>query len=62
MSTARVLEIHKLMAGLVFVAGLMLMAGKIHFDGEPGLIPMVLVLLGAGWFLIARARIRSRRK
>ena len=62
MSTMKVLQIHKLIAGLILVTGLLLMAGKIHFDGEPGLIPMVLVLLSTAWFFIARARIRSCRR
>lgn len=61
MSTTKLLQIHKLMAGLILVTGLVLMTGKIYFDSEPGLIPIVLVLLGLGWLLVVRGRSRSRR-
>ena len=38
------------------------MAGKIHADSEPGAIPMLLVLIGVGWYLLARARAGSPRR
>jgi type IV secretory pathway VirB2 component (pilin) len=48
-------------ASLVVLAiGIVLMAGKIHFDSEPGAIPLALVLLGATWFTVTRVRNRRR--
>ena len=34
------------------------MAGKIYADGEPGAIPLLLIVLGAGWYFVARVRAR----
>lgn len=36
--------------------GFVLMIGKIYADSEPGAIPLALVLIGVGWYFIARLR------
>ena len=36
---------------LITLIGFALMAGKIYADGEPGGIPILLVVLGIGWYL-----------
>lgn len=43
---------------ITIAIGLVLMTGKIYADSEPGLIPLLLVVLGIGWHVVARARIR----
>ena len=41
---------------LTVVIGAVLMAGKIYADSEPGLIPLLLVASGIGWYFITRVR------
>jgi hypothetical protein len=45
---------------LVALIGLVLMVYKIYADSEPGLIPLLLVVVGSAWYIIARARTRWR--
>jgi len=33
------------------------MSGKIYADSEPGAIPVLLVVLGTGWYLLTRVRV-----
>lgn len=49
---------HKLLSALTLATGLALMVYKIYADSEPGLIPILLVLLGSGWCVITRRRNR----
>ena len=51
-----------MLSALTVAVGFVLMAGKIYADSEPGAIPLLLVVLGAGWHLIARAQARPRRR
>ncbi len=46
----------KRLAIITIAIGLVLVAGKIYADSEPGLIPLLLVVVGTGWYLVARAR------
>ena len=55
------MKIQSTAAALVLVIGLLLMAGKIYFDSEPGLVPLLLVAIGAGWLVTARVRSRRSR-
>lgn len=45
-----------LVPALVVLLGLALMVVKIIEDGEPGAIPLSLIVIGVGWLLIPRAR------
>jgi hypothetical protein len=54
------LKVHTLLSLLVIAVGLVLMAYKIYADSEPGLIPLLLVVLGIGWYTVTRARIGSQ--
>ncbi|MDX1664168.1 MAG: hypothetical protein R3272_10255 [Candidatus Promineifilaceae bacterium] len=49
------LTMHKLLAALTFLFGLVLMLAKVVVDSEPGALPILLVLLGAGWYFIIPA-------
>lgn len=53
-------KLHTVLSATVVVIGIALMAGKIVFDSEPGLIPVLLVVAGIAWFSIARTRIPPR--
>ena len=56
MGTLEKLKVQKMLSALTVVIGFVLMSGKIYADSEPGAIPMLLVVLGAGWYLVARVR------
>ena len=58
----RKLQVWRLVAGFVLAVGVALMAMMIVTEGEPGLIPLVLVLGGGAGVLITQRRIRARRR
>jgi hypothetical protein len=62
MHTLEKLKVQKILSALIVAVGFVLMAGKIYADSEPGAIPMLLVVLGTGWYLLARVRTRSHRR
>jgi hypothetical protein len=53
------LKAQAILSALTFALGLALMIYKIYADSEPGLIPLLLVVLGIGWYTVARIRMRS---
>jgi len=55
-------KIHARISAIVIAIGVVLMIAKIYTDSEPGGIPILLVLLGLGWYFVARLRIRSHHK
>ena len=62
MATLEKLKVQKILSVLTVATGLGLMATKIYADSEPGAIPILLVLLGTGWYFVTRARTRSPRR
>ena len=48
------------LSAVVIAIGVVLMAGKIHADSEPGAVPLLLVVLGIAWHVGVRWRGRSR--
>src|SRR4028118_847146 len=62
MNTLEKLKVHKILSALAIAIGFVLMLGKIYADSEPGAIPMLLVVLGMGWYFITRVRTRSHQK
>ncbi len=62
MDTLGKLKAQKVLSALTVVIGLVLMSGKVYADSEPGAIPILLVVLGTGWYFLARARTRSHRR
>ena len=54
------LKVHRMLSILTLVVGVMLMAYMILVESEPGAIPLLLVVLGTGWYFITRVRSRSR--
>lgn len=59
MNTLEKLKVHKMLSVLIIAVGCVLMIGKIYADSEPGGIPILLMVLGTGWYLITRVRARS---
>lgn len=53
---------HKLLSVLTIAMGFVLMMVKIYADSEPGAIPILLVVLGMGWYFITRLRTQSHYK
>jgi c-di-AMP phosphodiesterase-like protein len=62
MNTRMKLKAHKILSILTIAIGLVLMIAKIYADSEPGAIPLLLVVLGMGWYFITRVRTQSHRK
>ena len=52
MDTLEKLKVQKILSALTIAIGFVLMSGKIYADSEPGAIPMLLVVLGTGWYLV----------
>ena len=53
------LRVHALLASIVLLLGLVMLIAMIVIESEPGGIPVVAVLVGAGW-LIATCRRMQR--
>jgi hypothetical protein len=53
---------HTLLSVLTIAVGLVLMIYMIAVESEPSAIPLLLVVLGMGWYVVARVRTRSHRK
>jgi uncharacterized membrane protein len=62
MKPLKKLELHKLLSALTIAIGFVLMMAKIYADSEPGAIPILLVVLGVGWYFITQVRIQSQQK
>jgi c-di-AMP phosphodiesterase-like protein len=54
------LKMHRIISLIIIIIGILLMMMKIFEDSEPGAIPLLLIIVGAGWYLKTRARIRSQ--
>lgn len=54
--------VHTLLSVLTAVVGAVLVTYMIYVEGEPGAIPLLLLLLGTGGYLITRLRGRSHFK
>jgi len=46
---------------VIIVIGLILLVFKIYADSEPGALPLLLLLVGSGWYLFARRQLRGTR-
>ena len=60
--TSKKLRVHTILSALTLAMGAALMAYMIVVESEPGLLPLVLVIAGAGWCAVTRVRVRSHRK
>lgn len=57
----RKLKVQMRLSVIIIVIGLALMIFMITTEDEPGALPLLLIVLGTGWHLVTRARIRSHR-
>ena len=48
-------------AATVVAIGGLLLAYMVVVEGEPGLLPLVLIVAGGAWFFLVRHRARNRR-
>ena len=53
-------RVHTILSALIILIGLVLLIYMIRVESEPGALPLLLIVLGVGWWLITRARRRSR--
>jgi hypothetical protein len=60
MTTSRSLNVQTLLAATLLALGILLVAFMVTTEGEPGALPLALVLAGAGWLAAARWRARKR--
>ncbi|MEL7833191.1 hypothetical protein [Fodinibius sp. Rm-B-1B1-1] len=51
---------HTILSILITVIGLALMVFMITVESEPGAIPLLLIVIGIGWYVISRFRMRSQ--
>ena len=56
------LSLHSILSLLTVTTGLVLLAYMISAEGEFGAIPLLLILLGTGWYFFTRTRSRSHHK
>ena len=61
-ATEKSFRVERLWSAIITVSGAVLMAGKIVADSEPGAIPLLLVVLGAAWYVSTRIRARGGQK
>jgi hypothetical protein len=53
------LKVHTILSALTIVIGAILMIFMITVESEPGGIPILLLIIGIGWYIITRVRIGS---
>jgi hypothetical protein len=56
------LKRHSMFSAIIVAIGIVVMIVVGYTLDEPNLISPVLIVFGAGWFVITRVRIRSHRK
>ncbi|HYE95295.1 MAG TPA: hypothetical protein VD962_03740 [Rubricoccaceae bacterium] len=61
-NTRQKLKVHAILSATLTVAGAILLVYMITVESEPGAIPLLLIVLGVGWYLLTRARMRSQRQ
>ena len=54
------LALHTLLASALLLVGLGLVAFMVVVEGEPGALPLLLVVAGGAWLIVTRWRVRRR--
>lgn len=54
------LAVHKILSTVTLVIGVLLLVYMVRVESEPGAIPLLLVIGGIGWHVVARVRSRAR--
>lgn len=55
-------EMHRLISILITLTGIAFMTIMVIAEDEPGAIPLLLIVIGAGWFFTSRVRFGSQHK
>lgn len=56
------LKIYFVLSWLITVLGLLLLGYMISVEGEPGALPLALVILGVSWHVFTRIQMRPHRR
>ena len=56
--TAKRRKVHTLLAAATALLGVALLIYMIVWEDEPGAIPLLLIVVGVGWFVVTRVRMR----
>ena len=51
-------KVHTLLSAAITLVGLLLMIYMIVWEDEPGAVPLLLIAVGIGWFVVTRVRMR----
>lgn len=54
------LTVHRTLSALTIVVGALLLVYMIAVESEPGAVPLLMIGIGTGWYLVARFRTRPR--
>ncbi len=60
--TREKLRVHAILSALTLVVGLVLLVYMIRVESEPGALPLLLVVLGLGWQIATRVRMRAHQR
>ena len=55
-------KVHALLSVLTILIGVALLIYMVTVEDEPGAVPLLLIVVGSGWYLVTRNRFRSREK
>jgi hypothetical protein len=58
--SSRKLLVHTVLSMLVTALGIAGVLYMIFVEDDPAIVPLVLIALGIGWFILARLRLRPR--
>ncbi|MEX0721277.1 MAG: hypothetical protein WD059_11455 [Balneolaceae bacterium] len=61
-NNSKKLKMHKLISILITLIGIALMTFMVIVEDEPDAIPLLLIVLGTGWYFITRYRIPSQHR
>jgi hypothetical protein len=53
--------VHTILSLVILTIGLVLLVYMIRVESEPGALPLLLIVIGAGWYVATRARRRAQR-
>jgi hypothetical protein len=52
-------RVHSILSTITLVLGLVLLVYMVTVEDEPGALPLLLIVVGIGWKLVMRYRVRS---
>lgn len=61
MNNIKKLTVQKMLSVLLLGVGVILLINMITTEDEPGALPLLLIIIGAGWYFITRTKLRSVR-